>query len=81
VALYWSICHATEKHVGRALRIASVQRALRHAELLGADVVALERLGGDGDALRMRLATAGSAGNRASFGRPVTGAGATLRIK
>jgi hypothetical protein len=54
VALDRAVFDATEKNVGRTLRIASIQGALGHAQVLGADVVALERLAADGDALRVR---------------------------
>jgi hypothetical protein len=53
VASLWSIFHAAEKSVRRAIAIAALLRALRDAMLFGHLVVAKERLISDDNALGM----------------------------
>ncbi|HVI61882.1 MAG TPA: hypothetical protein VM910_04725 [Bradyrhizobium sp.] len=55
VASLWSIFHAAEKSVRRAIAIAALLRALRDAMLLGHLVVAKERLISDDNALGVRF--------------------------
>src|SRR5262245_18737445 len=55
VASLWSIFHAAEKSVRRAVAVAALHRGLGDAMILGHLVVAKERIISDNNALRVRF--------------------------